>query len=371
MKNTESTQTPLGRRNFALAGITGALALGAAFTLESFEAVEAAPTNYDFGPKTLYRGVRNNYVKNLQRALNLRINNPNLKVDGSFGPATDKAVRNFQRARKLTVDGRVGPATKKALNQDAPGAAAPKPAPTTYHKPVTSITPVRGGVVLKRGWNGTRVRIIQKKLGINRTGSAQTYDSATRSAVIAFQKRNRLVADGVVGPKTWAKLAPEYPFTMDAWQTKVRLPLSATPQQRAEEMIRFAQSVKGSPYTWGGAGWSNHSVAGYDCSGLVLQGLYSAGIDPQPINVVKHAEPSYRTSQMLYADPKLMTVPRSQIKRGDIIFYGDSGGVVRHCTIYLGNNRMIQAANPNVHELNFSTSLWGNRFIKPNVKRIG
>ena len=246
--------------------------------------------------------------------------------------------------------------------------------PEHLHGPVLAPKSVRGGVTIRRGWNGTRVRIIQRKLGISRSGSAQTYDYATEKAVKAFQRRNRLKADGVVGPATWQKLAREYPFTMDAWQTKVRVARSATRNQRIEEMIRFAQSCKGSPYTWGGAGWSNHSVAGYDCSGLVLQALYSAGLDPQPINVVRHAEPTYRTSQMLYSDKRLATFKLSERKRGDLIFWGDRGGTVRHVAIYLGGGRIIEANvsstyGANTHERPYAGQLSATRFVRPLIKR--
>ncbi|MGQ4534337.1 S-layer homology domain-containing protein [Dermabacteraceae bacterium P13115] len=247
--------------------------------------------------------------------------------------------------------------------------AIPWTPPRGMHGPVNKITPVKGGVAIRRGWNGTRVRIIQKKLGIARTGARQTYDYETQQAVKAVQRRHKLPVNGIVDAATWRHIAPEYPFDMDAWQTPIRVPEHASRQQRIDEMIRFVRSVYGSPYTWGGAGWRDSSVAGYDCSGLLLQAMYSAGLDPQPVNVVAHAEPSYRSSQMFYADKRLLSVPLAQKKRGDLIFYGNSRGTVTHVAIYLGDGKIAHAAERNVHERAYSSVVWGNRYVKPYVKR--
>ena len=54
-------------------------------------------------------GSRGNDVKLLQEKLNL-------KVDGIFGPLTEKAVKDFQRSNGLEVDGIVGANTLSKLN---------------------------------------------------------------------------------------------------------------------------------------------------------------------------------------------------------------------------------------------------------------
>ena len=59
------------------------------------------------------RGSTGQYVKDIQARLGVA--NFPVKVDGDFGPATDAAVRNFQRAVNLQADGIVGINTRRAL----------------------------------------------------------------------------------------------------------------------------------------------------------------------------------------------------------------------------------------------------------------
>jgi peptidoglycan hydrolase-like protein with peptidoglycan-binding domain len=53
---------------------------------------------------------------------------------------------------------------------------------------------------VKQGSKGKNVAHLQRKLGINDDG---IFGSQTKAAVVAFQNAKGLVADGIVGPKTW------------------------------------------------------------------------------------------------------------------------------------------------------------------------
>ena len=61
----------------------------------------------------LVKGSRGEWVRELQEAL-VAAGMP-LDIDGDFGPATEAAVRSWQRQKGLDVDGRVGPATWASL----------------------------------------------------------------------------------------------------------------------------------------------------------------------------------------------------------------------------------------------------------------
>jgi len=83
-------------------------------TIDRLKNPKSKKTNpYKEPSQQLHKGDKGTGVKWLQWALSE--NNYSLKVDGSFGPATDRAVRDFQKRNNLKVDGWVGPATKQKL----------------------------------------------------------------------------------------------------------------------------------------------------------------------------------------------------------------------------------------------------------------
>jgi len=79
----------------------------------------ARPKKPKLPTATLRQGSSGTQVRRWQEFLNWArtvgiVKGDRLVLDGKFGPATDKATRAFQRARKIGVDGIVGPQTRAA-----------------------------------------------------------------------------------------------------------------------------------------------------------------------------------------------------------------------------------------------------------------
>ncbi|WP_162464230.1 MULTISPECIES: NlpC/P60 family peptidoglycan endopeptidase RipA [unclassified Mycolicibacterium] len=106
-------------------------------------------------------------------------------------------------------------------------------------------------------------------------------------------------------------------------------------RQASEYVIQRAGSQMGVPYSWGGGNAAGPSrgidsganTVGFDCSGLILYAFAGVGIKL----------PHYSGNQY-NAGRK---IPSSQMRRGDVIFYGPGGS--QHVTLYLGNGQMLEA----------------------------
>lgn len=77
---------------------------------------EVQEARYTMNMRTLKKGSKGEDVKALQILLIGRgYSCGSAGADGDFGSATDKAVRAYQKAKKLEVDGKAGPATMGSL----------------------------------------------------------------------------------------------------------------------------------------------------------------------------------------------------------------------------------------------------------------
>lgn len=134
---------------------------------------------------------------------------------------TVAAIKRFQRAHGLTSDGIAGPQTQALLfsaNAIAANATA-TPAPTPTPTPAPTFVIPNGTV--ERGSSGDDARLVQqrlKELGYYKGTIDGKFGSGSVTALIAFQQKHGLTADGKAGQATYAIL-----FSTEA------LPVNVTP----------------------------------------------------------------------------------------------------------------------------------------------
>jgi peptidoglycan hydrolase-like protein with peptidoglycan-binding domain len=135
----------------------------------------------------------------------------NLTPNGVFGPATEAAVKAFQKANGLAQVGFLGPGTRAALNGGSSSASTPAAAPAAT--PASSAGGVGGTFksLLNVGSRSDEVKALQDKLKSlgyldPSTNSTGFFGNLTAAAVKKFQSANGISPVGYVGPGTRAAL---------------------------------------------------------------------------------------------------------------------------------------------------------------------
>lgn len=139
---------------------------------------------------TLKIGAQGAFVTELQQLFNVL--GAKLRVDGMFGPATEKEVKAFETKFGISADGIVEHSTWSAI----------------YAR--VYISSRKSMPILRQGSIGEAVQLLQSQLNLSSGQSKLTVDGdfgpATEAAVKALQKSQKLVVDGVVGPQTWVAM---------------------------------------------------------------------------------------------------------------------------------------------------------------------
>ena len=185
---------------------------------------------------------------------------PSVRVDGSFGAATERAVKAFQKSEGLTQDGVVGRLTWQSIYDSAQQVSASGPA-------VTARTPDTPEETLKVGDSGKEVRILSQILEflaqflpeITPSGLTDTFDDALETTVRSAQQTLGRTVTGEVTPADWLA------FYRAALSLGTVNPASAAPEPQAV--------WPGAALTLGSSGpavlqvqqWLNE-IAAQDCS---------------------------------------------------------------------------------------------------------
>lgn len=102
---------------------------------------------------------------------------------------------------------------------------------------------------------------------------------------------------------------------------------SYSDSSKGQQIANYALQFVGNPYVWGGTSLTN----GADCSGFVMSVFGDCGV-----GVAGRTASAQSTGGT--------SISASQLQAGDLVFYR-SGGRVSHVAIYIGDGKIVHAAN--------------------------
>lgn len=236
-------------------------------------------------------------------ALTLTGGIPALAADGSTNGSTDEAKSKSADLKTATV--KVSDTETARITRKATAKATARV--TKKVKATAKVT----------AWS-TRTAKVTRTVSV--TTSAADYDTAVSEARNAAKKKAHERAKS-------AAIAEAKKQAVSNSRAKARHRAKDKAQRLAfdkfgAEVVADAAKLKGTPYRWGGT-----TTSGFDCSGYVGYVMRQSG--------VTHLS---RTSHAMRSDTK--RVAKRAKKRGDLVFFANTGGKVYHVAIYAGKGKI-------------------------------
>jgi peptidoglycan DL-endopeptidase CwlO len=224
------------------------------------------------------------------------------------------------------VEAEAPPTTEAPATPEAPPTEVPTTeAPATGAEPVAKLTPAQ-------------VKRLQRKLRVPADG---VLGPRTRAAIRRFQARHHLTADGRPHPRVLALLRIPVRATITPTTTA---PTTSTAPANVLPAIEAAQAAIGSPYASGATGPSS-----FDCSGLMVYAFGQAGV-----TLPRTSFAQYETG---------VEVSLEEVQPGDLVFFDTDGPGASHVGIATGPETAISATTHGVMEHPLTTGYWGDHLI--------
>jgi len=184
-------------------------------------------------------------------------------------------------------------------------------------------------ITLKQGMRNSEVYNLQndlKALGYFQVNPTGYFGSITNKAVKNYQKDKNIAVDGIVGPVTSRNI-------------------------KEDLILQKAKSYYGVPYVWGGT-----SPSGFDCSGFTHYVMLKNNII-----IPRTASAQYNSGYW---------VSKSNLRKGDLVFFTTYKSGPSHVGIYIGNNQFIHASSGagKVTISNLNSSYYAQRYL--GAKRV-
>lgn len=113
----------------------------------------------------------------------------------------------------------------------------------------------------------------------------------------------------------------------------------------SSDMDKAVNDLVGTPYKWAGT-----TLKGFDCSGFTSYLFDEFGID------LPHSSKS-QNSEGYWVD-------KSDLRKGDLVFFNTDGSGISHVGMYLGNGEFVHSAtNQGVVKNKLSESYYAKRYV--------